>query len=117
MRKQLTFLVIFIFGFFTNLLNSPPVNSKDFFSKTIICNKSNKEDFRKCLIEKIPLGKNFDQLKYFLFEHGFYYYENKLDLSNNRFYFYWQSNNLSDYKIVVVGHYDAELKIIELRVN
>jgi hypothetical protein len=80
------------------------------------CDKKDKQKFLNCLKSQVPLGSNFSYLKTFLIGHGFSYFENNDDLKNNRFYFIWDSQNLGNYKIGVVGQYDKNYKIISIEV-
>ncbi|EAZ89855.1 hypothetical protein CY0110_06204 [Crocosphaera chwakensis CCY0110] len=79
------------------------------------CNRGNKEEFRDCLNQNIPIGSSYEELRLFLSEHGFGYTPNQPD-KNNRFNFFWSANDLGNYKIAVIGLFDSELKVIEMEV-
>lgn len=82
----------------------------------MICDKSSKEIFYSCLVENIPIGSSYEDLKKFLILHGFGYSINDPDPDrNHEFYFLWDSNNLANYKIGIIGHCNSQLKVIEMK--
>lgn len=86
-----------------------------FSKQNMICNRGNKEEFRDCLNQNIPIESSYEKLRLFLSEHDFVYAANQPD-KNNRFNFFWTANDLGNYKIAVIGLCDSELKVIEMRV-
>ncbi|WP_035799939.1 hypothetical protein [Crocosphaera chwakensis] len=88
---------------------------KNLSKPNMTCNRGNKEEFRDCLNQNIPIGSSYEELRLFLSEHGFGYTPNQPD-KNNRFNFFWSANDLGNYKIAVIGLFDSELKVIEMEV-
>ncbi len=85
------------------------------------CYKYDKAVFKPCIEERFPVGSSYSDLEDFLLEDGFRSSQNPDDLAENRFYFRWNANNLTngftDYAVVVAGNYDEGLKITDIEVN
>lgn len=71
--------------------------------------------------EKFPIGSNLSELETFLIEDSFKLSQNPEDLAARRFYFKWESSNLTngftDYGVVVAGYYDDDFEITEIFIN
>jgi hypothetical protein len=82
-------------------------------NKPTECNKLNSQ-FSSCIRMQFPVGANYFGLKTHLLKDGFKWAEE--DEKNNRFYFIWSANNLANYKVVVLGGFDKNYLITELKV-
>jgi hypothetical protein len=81
----------------------------------MVCDKSNREIFYNCLIQYVPLGSSYEELKKFLILHDFSYsYKNPFPEKNYEFYFIWSANNIANYKIGVIGYTNSDFKVIEM---
>lgn len=74
------------------------------------CNKRDSHSFETCMSRNFPVGSSYSDLKLFLTNQGFKQVKDPKD-PKDFFYFFWWANNLSNYKVVVTGHYNSELKI------
>jgi hypothetical protein len=73
--------------------------------------------FSSCIKKNFPVDSSYNKLTDYLVKIGFEKLENPDDTKKNRFYFFWEANDLTPYKVVVIGHYSNELKITELNVS
>lgn len=78
------------------------------------CNKLNSRTFAPCIKTHFPVGADYFSLKAQLLKDGFKLAEG--DEVRNRFYFIWSANNLANYKVVVLGGFDENHRITELKV-
>jgi hypothetical protein len=83
------------------------------FNNNLNCNKVNSNSFENCIYKNFPIGSSYSELKLFLSDQGF---KEAKDLTGNEFYFFWQTNNLANYKIVVNGRYNHEEKISKINI-
>lgn len=78
------------------------------------CNKRDRNAFHFCMKKNFPVGSSYLDLKRYLADQGFKQSKHPEDLKENKFYFFWWANDLSNYKVVVIGRYDSKLKIREI---
>lgn len=78
------------------------------------CNKRDRDAFSYCIKKNFPVGSSYLDLKLYLAEQGFTQSKHPDHLKGNRFYFFWQANDLSNYKVVVTGRYNNEINIVEI---
>lgn len=78
------------------------------------CNKQDRDAFSSCMKKNFPVGSSYSDLKRYLAEQGFTQSKHPDHLKENRFYFFWRANDLSNYKVVVMGRYNNEIKIVEI---
>jgi hypothetical protein len=64
--------------------------------------------------KNFPVGSSYSDLKRYLEKQSFKQSKHPDHLKENRFYFFWWANDLSNYKVVVMGRYNNELKIVEI---
>ncbi len=83
-------------------------------NKHSVCNKLNSRIFSSCIKMHFPIGSDYSSLKAHLLKDGFKLA--KGDEEKNRFYFIWSANNLANYKVVVLGGFDENHRITELKV-
>ena len=81
-----------------------------------VCNKEDKNSFQTCINTRFPVGSDLSDLRRFLIEEGFLEVEELDDMNRKRFYFLWSTDDLSNYKIGVVGYYDSDCRIIAISV-
>ena len=79
------------------------------------CNKRDSSSFEICIRKNFPIGSSYSDLKLFLTNQSFKQAKDPKD-SQNFFYFFWWANDLSNYKVVVTGYYNNELKITEINI-
>lgn len=84
------------------------------FEKYKECNKSFSQEFKACVYEKYPVGSNFLELKKFLESKGFKQAKNEPNEPKDFFYFFWWANDISNYKIIVVGNYNGDFRITRI---
>ena len=83
-------------------------------NKQSVCNKLNSRTFSSCIKMHFPIGSNYCSLKAHLLKDGFKLA--KGDEEKNRFYFIWSANNMANYKVVVLGGFDENHRITELKI-
>ena len=109
---QKTFLTII-----ASTLAACSISKKPSIVENTICDKNDKKYFYSCLITNVPLGSSYEELKSFLLLHDFgYLHENPIPEKNYKFYFLWDSRNISNYKIGVIGNCNSNLEITKLEV-
>ena len=59
---------------------------------------------------------SFEELKDYLIQEGFGLYESEQDNEENYFYFIWDSNKVSNYRIGVTGNYDKDLNVTNINI-
>ena len=77
------------------------------------CSIENKIEFSLCMENLYPPGSDYSELEAFLYGKGLNKDLLSQNASKNRFYFFWKPNglNLANYRIVVTGEYDDNLKL------
>jgi hypothetical protein len=78
------------------------------------CNKRDREAFSSCMKKNFPVGSSYSDLKRYLTEQGFTQSKHPDHIKDNRFYFFWRANDLSNYQVAIMGRYNNEIKIVEI---
>lgn len=82
------------------------------------CDKCNgMELFSSCIKKNFPLGSSYSELSDYLTKIGFVKAKSPDDIKNRKFYFFWWGHDLGNVKIVILGRYNEQLKIIEIHVS
>jgi len=81
------------------------------------CNKRDREAFSSCMKNNFPVGSSYADLKRYLTQQGFIQSQHPDHLKGDRFYFFWRANDLSNYQVVVIGHYNNEIKIVYIDIS
>jgi hypothetical protein len=84
----------------------------------MVCDKSNREIFYNCLIQYVPLGSSYEELRKFLVLHDFSSSKpNPIKDGKYEFDFDWSANNIGNYQIGVIGHINSDFKVIKMEMN
>jgi hypothetical protein len=111
----LAILIISIASTFTACNFLEGNNSKP--TGDMVCDKKNRQIFYNCLIEHIPLGSSYEELKNFLILHDFSCSYNPLPEKKYKFSCIWTTNNLSSSYLSIIGHTNSDFKVIEMEMN